>query len=383
MIETGKDRCQKSEGRCQRGKSKSKRERAWRMVHGAKGRGHGVKMTQQNKQLTNIVITGGCGFIGVNLVRYLLNLDENIRIRIVDNFSVGQPEDLGRVCSIKRLEADQLNGWQDGLNLVEGDILDEGLAEKICRGADGVVHLAANTGVIPSIENPRMDCITNVLGTFTYLDACRKQSVPRFVLASSGAPLGEKVPPIHEEMVPRPISPYGASKLCGEAYCSAFYGSYNLQTVCLRFGNVYGPYSTRKGSVVAKFIKQIISGENLIIYGDGGQTRDFIYIDDLCAAVWASLTTAGVGGEVFQIATHKEHTVSELAEKLNNLALKYLGKSSLVEHGADRRGEVRRNFSDISKALKMLSWEPKWEFANGIEETLKWFLKEADIKRED
>ncbi len=240
--------------------------------------------------------------------------------------------------------------------------------------------MAASTGVIPSIENPRMDCMVNVLGAFTYLDACRKQSVPRFVLASSGAPLGEKIPPIHEEMVPRPISPYGASKLCGEAYCSAFYGSYNVQTVCLRFGNVYGPYSTHKSSVVAKFVKQIMSGEKLTIYGDGNQTRDFIYIDDLCAAVWASLTAAGVGGEVFQIATHKEHTVSDLAEKLNNLALKYLGKSSHVEHEVERKGEVRRNFSDISKARKMLSWEPKWDFAKGIEETLKWFLKELDFE---
>ena len=337
-------------------------------------------MSQQNKQLTNIVITGGCGFIGVNLVRYLLKLEENIRIRIVDNFSVGQPEDLEKICAIKRFEANQLNGWQDGVSLVEGDILDEDLAEKICHGADGVVHLAANTGVIPSIENPRMDCMINVLGTFTYLNACLMQSVARFVLASSGAPLGEKMPPIHEEMVARPISPYGASKLCGEAYCSAFYGSYNLQTVCLRFGNVYGPYSTHKGSVVAKFIKQILSNENLIIYGDGGQTRDFIYIDDLCAAVWVSLTVAGVGGEVFQIATHKEHTVSELAEQLNNLALKCLGKSSLVEHEAERKGEVRRNFSDISKAQRMLNWEPKWEFAKGIEKTLKWFLKEADFE---
>jgi len=339
-------------------------------------------MTQQNKQVTNIVITGGCGFIGVNLVRYLLKLDENIRIRIVDNFSVGQPEDIEKICAIKRLEADQLNEWQDGVSLVEGDILDEGLAIKICRGADGVVHLAANTGVIPSIENPRMDCMANVLGTFTYLNACRKQTVSRFVLASSGAPLGEQIQPIHEEMVPRPISPYGASKLCGEAYCSAFYGSYNVHTACLRFGNVYGPYSTHKSSVVAKFIKQIMSGKKLTIYGDGNQTRDFIYIDDLCAAMWASLTVADVGGEVFQIATHKEHTVSELAEQLNDFALKYLGKSSLVEHEAERKGEVRRNFSDISKAQRMLNWEPKWEFAKGIEETLKWFLKDAGIKRQ-
>jgi UDP-glucose 4-epimerase len=141
-----------------------------------------------------------------------------------------------------------------------------------------------------------MDCMVNVLGTFNYLDACRKSNVKRFVFASSGAPLGEQEPPIHEEMVPRPISPYGASKLCGEAYCSAFHGSFGVETVCLRFGNVYGPYSTHKGSVVAKFIKQILERETLTIYGDGSQTRDFIYIDDLIRAVWAGVTVPGVGG---------------------------------------------------------------------------------------
>ena len=338
-------------------------------------------MTQQNKRLTNIIITGGCGFIGVNLVRYLHKLGKNIRIRIVDNFSVGQPEDLKKICSIKRLKANQLNEWQDGVSLVEGDILDEGLASKICSGADGVVHLAANTGVIPSIENPRMDCMANVLGTFTYLNACRMQSVARFVLASSGAPLGEKIPPIHEEMVARPISPYGASKLCGEAYCSAFYGSYNLQTVCLRFGNVYGPYSIHKGSVVAKFIKQIMSDKNLIIYGDGNQTRDFIYIDDLCRAIRAGLTQENAGGEIFQIATHKEHTVNEVAESLNDLMYTIAGKRPEVRYAEKRKGEVLRNFSDISKAKRLLGWEPAWSFEQGLEATVKWFFEMSQETR--
>jgi len=323
----------------------------------------------------NILVTGGCGFIGVNLVRYLLKLDENVRIRIVDNFSIGQPEDLRRVCSIKRLEADQLNRWQDGVCLAEGDILDEDLAEKICQGADGVVHLAANTGVIPSIEDPRADYMANVLGTFNYLETARKFRVRKFVFASSGAPLGEQEPPIHEEMVPRPISPYGASKLCGEAYCSAFHGSFDVETVALRFGNVYGPRSSHKGSVVAKFIRHIMAGETLPIYGDGNQTRDFIYVEDLVNAILLALERPNVGGEVFQIATHREHTVGEVAEVLNRLAEKHLGRKSEIVYENERKGEVKRNYSDISKARRMLGFEPRWELEKGLEETFLWFLK--------
>lgn len=331
-----------------------------------------------NQKIRRLVITGGCGFIGVNLVRHLLKLEEDIYIRVLDNFSVGKPADLERVSPAKMLDVGQLEGWRDRVSLVEGDILDEELAVNICRGADGVVHLAANASIIPSIEDPRSDCLINVLGTFNYLDACRKQSVPRFVLASSSAPLGEQTPPIHEELVPHPISPYGASKLCGEGYCSAFYGSYSLQAVCLRFSNVYGPCSKHKSSVVAKFIRRILSGRDLTIYGDGSQTRDFIYIDDLLAAVWASLTAPDVGGEVFQIATNREHTVVEVARKLNDLAMRYLGKNSSLSFEPERIGEVKRSYSDIGKARDLLGWEPRWHLENGLEETLKWFMAEAE-----
>ena len=325
----------------------------------------------------NCLVTGGCGFIGVNLIYQLLCTASN-RVRVIDNLSVGKREDLGRVGEFIELMESEIEDFPaHKLELVVGDIRDEDLAVKACRGMDAVVHLAANTGVIPSIEDPRGDCTTNVLGTLNCLEAARKNGVKRFVFASSGAPLGEQEPPIHEGMVPRPISPYGASKLCGKAYCSAFHGSFGVETVALRFGNVYGPYSTHKGSVVAKFIKQILERETLTIYGDGSQTRDFIYIDDLIRAVWAGLTVPGVGGEVFQIATHREHTVKDLFEVLSRLAEELLGYTPEVVYASGRKGEVLRNFSDISKARRMLSWKPKWEFAKGIEETLKWFLKES------
>ena len=193
----------------------------------------------------NCLVTGGCGFIGVNLIYQLLCTASN-RVRVIDNLSVGKREDMERVGEFIELMESEIEDFPaHKLELVVGDIRDEDLAVKACRGMDAVVHLAANTGVIPSIEDPRGDCTTNVLGTLNCLEAARKNGVKRFVFASSGAPLGEQEPPIHEGMVPRPISPYGASKLCGKAYCSAFHGSFGVETVALRFGNVYGPYSQR------------------------------------------------------------------------------------------------------------------------------------------
>ena len=142
--------------------------------------------------------------------------------------------------------------------------------------------------------------VVNIVGTFNFLQAARHNNVSRFIFASSGAPAGEVVPPIHEELPPHPVSPYGASKLAGEGYCSAFNKTYGVETVMLRFGNVYGPGSLHKGSVVAKFIRNAIDGEPLVVYGDGSQTRDFIYIEDLIRAVLLASEVPNVGGKFFK-----------------------------------------------------------------------------------
>ena len=326
----------------------------------------------------NYLITGGCGFIGVNIVEALLSQNKSHRIRVVDNLSVGTREGLASIGNFRETKhGDIRETLTHGLELVVGDVRDEPLASLACQGIDCVIHLAANTGVIPSIEDPKADCTSNVIGTLNYLDASRKNSVKRFVFASSGAPLGEQKPPIHEEMVAHPISPYGASKLAGEAYCSAYYGSFGLETVALRFGNVYGPRSSHKGSVVAKFIKHILADEPLTIYGDGNQTRDFVYVEDLAQAVLLALEKPEIGGEVFQIATHKEHTVLEVAEALNRVAEKELGKKSDIVFENERKGEVRRNFSDISKARKTLGFEPKFDLETGLERTFLWFRRNS------
>ena len=328
----------------------------------------------------NWLITGGCGFIGLRLVSHLIQQPSS-HIRILDNLSVGARSDLAKICDFVENtspEASAISPPGPVVQLVVGDILDEQVVAQALQGVDTVVHLAANTGVGPSVEDPRSDCLINVIGTFNLLEAARSAQVKRLVFASSGAPFGEANPRIHEELAPHPVSPYGASKLAGEGYCSAYYRTFGLEAVALRFGNVYGPGSTHKGSVVAKFIRQAFAGETLEIYGDGTQTRDFVYVDDLIKAIWQAATVPGVGGEVFQIATNRETTLHELTE----LLVEELGnagvKDVLVRHASSRLGDVQHNFSDTTKALNVLDWQAKTSLKNGVRNTIRFFQKGVD-----
>lgn len=325
------------------------------------------------------LITGGCGFIGTSLVRDLCE-EGGHSIRVIDNLSVGTREDLANVSRYTALERTQVKarGWcLDIPQLVVGDILDAELALELARDADVIVHLAANTGVASSVQDPRGDCVLNVLGTLTYLEAARERQVKRFIFASSGAPAGEVEPPIHEEIAPHPVSPYGASKLAGEGYCSAYYRTYGVDTVVLRFGNVYGPGSTHKSSVVAKFIKNALTGAPLEIYGDGSQTRDFIFIGDLVDALLRSASVADVGGEIFQIATSMETTVNDLVGELV-AALDAHGVHDVqVINAKVRKGDVRRNYSDTSKAGERLGWRAVTSLRAGLSATVAYFVTAA------
>ncbi len=324
----------------------------------------------------NWLITGGCGFLGRNLIKSLLDEGRDISIRIIDNLSVGSFEDLSYATdNAVEVSMADANWNKKEIQLVVGDIMDEKLALEITKGANVIVHLAANTGVGPSVENPRMDCVTNVIGTFNYLEGCRINKVKRFVFASSGAPIGECIPPIHEELPCHPVSPYGASKLAGEAYCSSYNKTFEVDTVALRFGNVYGPGSTHKSSVVAKFIRQVFAGETLEIYGSGKQTRDFIYVGDLVRAIWLAATKENVGGEIFQIATNKETTVLEVTEELLKALARFNFTDVNIIHGEKRLGDVMRNFSDTSKAKAKLGWEPLTFIEDGLDKTISWFMK--------
>jgi len=325
----------------------------------------------------NWLITGGCGFIGTSLIR-TLEAQGGHNIRVLDNLSTGTRQDLSLVCHFTETDCKSLQDAPHGVELVVGDILDEKLTMEVSEGIDVIVHLAANTGVGPSVEDPRSDCYSNVIGTFNYLEACRIKQVPRFVFASSGAPAGEVEPPIHEELPAHPVSPYGASKLAGEGYCSAYARSYGVDTVCLRFGNVYGPGSVHKSSVVAKFIRQALDGETLEIYGDGTQTRDFIYIDDLIDAVLKAASVPGIGGEVFQIATNRETTVGEMTEQLVEILQDRSVKDIKVINGETRVGDVKRNFSDTTKAKQRLGWQTTENLKTGLHKTVDYFLQDAN-----
>jgi UDP-glucose 4-epimerase len=327
----------------------------------------------------NWLITGGCGFIGTALIRSLKE-DGNHNVRVIDNLTVGDRDDLKTAAEFIEKPSESPGPIDpDGpVELVVGDITDADLSLRAAEGADVIVHLAANTGVLPSVEDPRGDCQTNVFGTLNFLEAARHNGVGRFVFASSGGTvIGDAEPPIHEEMAPHPVAPYGASKLAGEGYCSAYFQTFDIQTVALRFGNVYGPLSGHKNSVVARFIKRASSGEVLEIYGDGSQTRDYIFIGDLIRAIKLSATTDGVGGETFQIATNAETTVQELTDKLIP-ALAEAGIEDVeVRYTEARRGEVRRNFADTSKAKRLLGWQAETGLDDGLRRTVEWFMEKG------
>jgi len=321
------------------------------------------------------LITGGCGFLGLRLIRNLLD-EGGHSIRVFDNLSVGTRDDLRTVTKFS--ESDGGTPINDtGVELVVGDICDAEAAMNAAQGADVIIHLAANTGVGPSVEDPRSDCETNVIGTFNMLEAARHNKSKRFVFASSGAPIGEVEPPIHEELAPHPVSPYGASKLAGEGYCSAYFRSFGVETVALRFGNVYGPGSGHKSSVVAKFIRLAMNGEPWDIYGSGGQTRDFIYVEDLIYALRQASSVEDIGGEAFQIATSRETTVGEIAEMLAEVLVECGVSKPTITHSEARVGDVLRNFSDVTKAHERLGWTARTELRQGLKQTIEWFQSGA------
>jgi len=252
-----------------------------------------------------------------------------------------------------------------------GSVGEPGAVNDAVEGVDAVVHLAARADVVDSITNPVASFDANVVQTFEVLEAARVAGVERFVLASSNAVLGAAEPPVDETTLPKPISPYGASKLAGEAYCAAYSVSYGMAACALRFSNVFGPYSLHKKSVVAAWLRASLTGRPLVVHGDGRQTRDYIYVDDLATALCAAMDApaADVAGEVFQTGTGQETSLNALAQTISRVS----GRTPDIIHGPPRTGDVERNASRVGKAERLLGFRASVELDDGLERTARWW----------
>jgi UDP-glucose 4-epimerase len=307
-----------------------------------------------------ILITGGAGFIGSNL---LIQLDQaEHTVRILDNFSNG---DSG-------FDHSKTN------NVIIGDIRDYNFCEEATRDIDAVIHLAAKGNVADSIKNPDENFQNNVKGTFNILKACEKNGVNKFILASTGGALmGNCELPVNESSVPKPISPYGASKLACEGYCQAFSHIHDININILRFANVYGPYSLNKVGLVNTVMRNISNNKPIVVYGDGSSTRDFIFVDDLCRGIIQALHHNNKGCDVFHLGTGIETSIIELintiirTSKKEGVSIKYFDK---------RLGEVLNNFSSPNKAKEKLNFLPSTNLDLGVQKTWEWHLQTFSTK---
>jgi UDP-glucose 4-epimerase len=307
-----------------------------------------------------VLITGGAGFVGSNLAHHLVA--RGCHVRVLDNLSAGQIEP-------------QL---PDAAELIVGDFTDRSTMGASLQGVDAVVHLAALSGVMDSVVDPAPSFEINVVGTFQLLQLAHQAGVGRLINASTGgALLGEVTPPISESMAPCPLSPYGASKMAVEGYCSAFSGSYGLPCTTLRFSNLYGPRSAHKKSVVAAFIKLMVRGAPLVVYGNGSQQRDYLFVGDLVFGIEQALRTTETG--VFQLGSGRPTTLNRLIEALSNVS----GQRAKVQYEPVRRGEVHTTWCDISKARRELGFDPATSLEHGLAATWQWFIANRDVWTDD
>jgi UDP-glucose 4-epimerase len=304
--------------------------------------------------MKQVLITGGAGFIGRHLATHLTA--QGVAVTVIDNESLG--------------DRAHLDG--DRVRFIAGDLRNRDDLRTALAGQDAVVHLAADTRVMDSIDNPANNFDNNVVGTFNLLELCRALGVSRVVAASTGgAILGDVEPPVHEEMAPQPTSPYGASKLMLEGYLSAYSASYGLSGCALRFSNIYGPRSFHKGSVVSHFFKQVLAGQPLVVYGDGSQTRDYLYAGDLVQGIWAALESDAEGA--FQLGTGQPTTLNELLDVMRTVT----GLDLDVEYQPFRAGEVRETWCQIRKAREGFGFEPTTGLEDGLRQTWEWFTTAA------
>jgi len=304
------------------------------------------------------VVTGGAGFIGSHVAEALLKKGEEVRI--LDNFSTGKRQNL--------------SGVDHQVELIEGDIRNAAVCREVMARAQYVIHLAALHEVPRSVEHPVETHDVNVTGILNLLVAARDAGVKRFVYASSSAVYGDSpLLPRSEEMVPLPTSsPYAVSKLAGEYYCLLFSHLYGLETISLRFFNIFGPRqdaASDYAGVIPKFVSALLSDTAPTIYGDGEQSRDFTHVMDCVAAVVRACHTDGLSGEVLNIGTGKPTTVKQLCSLLQEIVHRKIPPC----FGPPQPGDIKYDYADIKKASRLLSYQPQWDIEQGLAETAAWY----------
>jgi nucleoside-diphosphate-sugar epimerase len=312
----------------------------------------------------NILVTGGAGFIGSHIVDKLM--EEGFDVTVIDNLETGRLENIAHHENKK------------DFHFVRGDIRDFDLVKETMRDIDAVFHEAALASVTRSVKDPILTNEINVGGTLNLLKASSDLGVKRFVFASSAAIYGDAKSPLKkEDIVPNPTSPYGVSKLAAENYVRVFYKAYGLETVCLRFFNVYGPRQNvdihgSYGGAISIFLNRILKGLPPIIYGDGKQTRDFVYVEDVVEANILALKKKNARGEVFNIATGKKISVNQVAEALKDI----MNRKDLKTIYADPRPtDIRHGYADIGKAKKILGYNSKFSTKEGLTELVNWYIQ--------
>jgi UDP-N-acetylglucosamine/UDP-N-acetyl-alpha-D-glucosaminouronate 4-epimerase len=305
-----------------------------------------------------VVVTGGAGFIGSHIAETLAR--SGAKVVIVDNLSTGHRE------NVEELSGD--------VELVEGSVADRELMNRVLSGAEVVFHEAAIPSVPRSVEDPEQTHIASVDGTFNLLLAAREQKVRRVVYAASSSAYGDQPTlPKVEDMSPDPLSPYAVAKLVGEYYCQVFSRVYGLETVSLRYFNVFGPRQdpgSQYSGVVSRFISALCSDEQPVIFGDGEQSRDFTYIDNVVSANLKAATATGGIGKVINIATGDRITLNQLLTELKDL----VGKPDIgVDYRETRVGDVRHSLADTTKAREMLGYEPTVGLREGLQRTIDWW----------
>jgi UDP-glucose 4-epimerase len=300
--------------------------------------------------MTRWLVTGGAGFIGSHLVEALVARGHPVRV--LDNFSTGRWENLSAV--------------RDRIEVIEGDIRDPWAVQQAMDGVEVVAHLAAIVSVERSLQDPQETAEVNTGGTLNLLEAARQAGVHRFLFASSAAVYGNHSQlPLQEELPPHPLSPYAASKVAGEALCQAYRAAYGLSTVILRFFNIYGPRQDPQSpysGVISIFVGRMRQGLPPVIYGDGQQTRDFVYVEDVVAALIRAGEQDGADGAVFNVARGEETSVLQLVALLNQA----LGTHLEPMFALARAGEVRRSAGDPRRAQAVLGWRPAVGLTEGL-----------------